>query len=333
MELHETAFVLDSTKIQSYQTCPRRFWFEYVLGWRPDPPSIHLFFGECWHLSMEHFLKNKISKQTAAEACLVFEEKWRTRISIFDEELCGNKNLANASRALYLYALAYANEAPFRVLKTEVSGKIPVNANNLSRSIYFKIDAICQSDELGYYVLEHKTASFFDRNYEDQFKMLTQTDTYTYALHWFYGDKGPIFGVVINAMTIKNEPRLKKDGSLYANSTDCEARRFYIAKSPTYLESWLTDINSQFDEIERDFSKLSSAKAADNTMDCFNRRTVNCVTKYGICPFHTLCLAWNNPLQHEEPVQPGFIKEFWDPRTRGKDEKVKDMMEETYGSL
>ena len=45
----------DSTKINCFQTCPRKYFYKYVLGWSHEDANIHLVFGSAWHKAMEVF--------------------------------------------------------------------------------------------------------------------------------------------------------------------------------------------------------------------------------------------------------------------------------------
>lgn len=50
---HPTWDIMDASKLKTYLTCERMFFFEYVLGWRPDFTSNHLHFGSAHHEAME----------------------------------------------------------------------------------------------------------------------------------------------------------------------------------------------------------------------------------------------------------------------------------------
>ena len=45
----DTFKVNDSTKISCFLGCPRKYFYEYILDWRPDCPHHYLDFGEAWH--------------------------------------------------------------------------------------------------------------------------------------------------------------------------------------------------------------------------------------------------------------------------------------------
>ena len=61
---------LTATMVLSYD-CPRKFYYEYVEGWKPVRPSANLVFGSVFHESIaEEFLNGR----TAAD---LFLEKWQ----------------------------------------------------------------------------------------------------------------------------------------------------------------------------------------------------------------------------------------------------------------
>ncbi len=314
MQLHPTARILDSTKIQCWHNCPRRFLYEYILGWKPVIPSIHLFFGECFHLGMEVFMRKGLSLDSVEEASQTFLKRWREKIPQFSDEDFSPKTPANALRAFLIYYKTYLGIDDFKVLGTEISGSIPIDSEG-QREIYYKIDAVCQSESLGIFALEHKTCGYYDKNYQQMFEMLTQTDVYTHVLHCNFQDV-PIFGCVINAINIKNPPRIKKDGEMYANETEISPKRFYVPKTNDYMKSWLVDINNDFDDIDYQLSSLEDGTYDDlDILKLFNRRTTHCVNKYGLCPYHSYCKIYNNPIKVKE-VPSEFTVEYWDPRTR-----------------
>lgn len=322
MNLHETATVIDSTKIICWQTCPRKFLFNYIFGWKLDIPDIHLFFGECFHLGMEHIMKSGNTQRAALEAFEIFLKKWREYYppELDDTYELGTKTPENAARTYLEYVGYYATD-DFTVLYTEVSGSVPVSVTNPNRQIHFKIDAICQDNKGSYFVLDHKTASYFDRNYAKSFQIHPQTDAYCHVLYYSFSSVGPIMGVVINGISIKDAVKLKKDGSPYAGQENREVfKRVYIYKSLPYMNAWLLDIERELDDIERDINTLLSQSDSQDTLKCFRRRTSNCVTKYGLCPYHEVCPSSNNPLQLLNSPPAIYTVDFWDPRKATKNE-------------
>jgi len=63
---HPSWTIIDSSKIDDYLRCPRRFFFSHVLGWRLDVPIHDLYFGECWHMAREYQLIHGYEEVEAA---------------------------------------------------------------------------------------------------------------------------------------------------------------------------------------------------------------------------------------------------------------------------
>lgn len=45
----------DSTSLGLFKECPRKYYYEIVLGWRPKGTSVHLKFGQLYHSGMEAY--------------------------------------------------------------------------------------------------------------------------------------------------------------------------------------------------------------------------------------------------------------------------------------
>lgn len=45
----------DSTMLGLLKECPRKFYYQMVLGYQPKGLSIHLFFGQVYHAALEHY--------------------------------------------------------------------------------------------------------------------------------------------------------------------------------------------------------------------------------------------------------------------------------------
>ena len=309
--------VLDATKIQDYQACPRRFFYERVLGWCYAQPNIHLIFGSSWHLAMEKLYEGGKPRYSRAEnadlaaltteAFNAFYTEYTQTYGPADEEPNKPKNASNAIRALLQYSERNRDDN-FDVLHIETAGSIPVSDR---RVLHFKTDLICH-DERGYFSLEHKTSGKFDSRWAAQWRQKMQGGVYSHVLYCLYPPED-VYGVIINGAFITNPPLLKKDGTPRAGARDNEFHRVPIRKNLKQMEGWLAEVSFWFDCIERDHNTLASASDSDPVMLAFPKRTENC-TNWGPCPFLDYCSVWNNPLQHIEEVPTGFEISHWDPR-------------------
>ena len=306
--------VLDSTKCKTYLACPRRFMYEHVLGWRQENVNIHLAFGICWHVAMEHLLQHGLSEASVDEAIKLFNMEFRGYYPNPElvTGLLGVKTPANAERALREYALHYASVDNFTVLRTEITGSAPISVTHPDRQIYYRLDALATDSRGNYFVIDHKTASYFGRNFVEQWAQDFQMSAYAFALSMLAG-KLDRYTVLVNAITITNPPRLRKDGQPYANSKTTEVLRIPITYNSDALKSWLALANHLYSEISHDISTMLG-NIDSTVLPAFFRNPVNCVSKYGICPYLEFCQYQHNPLQWIDKLPSGFVKSYWNPR-------------------
>lgn len=65
----------DSTSLRSYMTCPRRYQYEIVEGWRRASGNLHTFWGGTYHAAVEEFDKARargLSKEDALDMAFDF---------------------------------------------------------------------------------------------------------------------------------------------------------------------------------------------------------------------------------------------------------------------
>ena len=148
----ETWEIIDPSKIQEYMSCPRKYFYRYMLGWRYDNSNVHLVFGEAWHRAMEYLLKHDYSENSITEAFNLFIAYYRESYPPMMDELNGVKTPANALMALVEYTTKYAQDK-FEVLHTETAGSVPITED---WSIHFRVDSICK-DERGIFSLSQIT--------------------------------------------------------------------------------------------------------------------------------------------------------------------------------
>ena len=308
IEDHETWKVQDATKLQAYMNCPRRYFFEYVLGWRSEIPNNHLEFGSAWHMAMEVFYEKGVSLESAAEGYKKFEEYYREQFDETWDEGNAPKNPGNALRARAQYVQNYKDTDDFEVLHIEVAGSVAIAPN---KPIYFKTDTICRDDS-GVFSLEHKTGSYFNTKWAAQWRQKMQVSVYSHVLFCLF-EPEEVYGVKINGVFFANPPRYKANGEPYANARDNEFHRVPVRKNLAAMQAWLVEVTRWYDMIQDDFNRLASAKEEDEVLEAFPRNTESC-TQYGPCPFLDYCSIWNNPIQYADSPPIGYRVEHWDPR-------------------
>ncbi len=297
---HPTWNVVDSTKLEDYMECPRRFFYCYVLGWRPEADSQDLVFGQAWHLAMQYLLLHGYEPRSIVEAYNEFLNCYRQVFPDTTDDIYKPKNPAGVIKALTAYVVEHRNDS-FDVLYTEVAGSVPIGPN---RNIHFKMDDILRDRQGQIFSLEHKTTKkSFDRIFYDKWAMAIQPACYQHALCCVF-PPDEVWGVKINATCFQVK--------------EIKFRRLPVRRNYDMLSVWLATMNTLFEQLEYNFDLLSEElimRHDNKVMHSFEQRPISC-TSYRGCPYINLCLSWANPLQHIESLPMGFKTEFWDPSAK-----------------
>ena len=297
MEHKEIWDVLDSTKIKAYLECPRKFFYEYVVGWRSIEPNIHLEFGKAWHLAMEHLLVKGYEDEELVQAYTLFHNHYRKYFPEVMDDVYAPKNPANAFKAMREYVNRYREEDKNEeVLFTEIAGTVPIRADKV---IYFRMDSIIKKDGM-YRSREHKTGTTVSRQWIDQWSLDIQTGIYNHVLHCLYLED-EVWGVEINGTFLQ-----KKENKF---------QRVPARRTKRMMQVWFELVLDVVRRIEYDYWILEGGLAEDKeVMDCFMQNPTSCTNWFG-CKFHDYCIAWSNPLKVVETEMPeGMHVSHWDPR-------------------
>lgn len=300
MNEHELWSVQDPSKIQTYQTCPRRHFYEYILGWQPDTPSIDLIFGEAWHIAQEILLNYGYTEDAVFLAYGKLTEKYREAFNPVMDDSYFPKNPSFAYMMLQKYIQQYADDLyNFRPLYTEVSGSVSIDSR---RVLYFKTDSILEwtaGPRAGKkFSLEHKTARSTKGFWISRYSMRMQVFVYTHVLRCLYGDDTDC--VILNASQFQK--------------TDPNHSRFELPKSLDQMRAWYFEIQRVLDDMERDYEQVKKQSPEDDILACFPRNGESCSKWNRTCPYFDFCIAWENPLRYADSVPFGMKVEHWDPR-------------------
>ena len=310
--------VQDSSKVQCYMDCPRSYFYRHVLGWKSAAPSMHLEFGNAWHLAMGELLEQKQAGQPYSVAAMElaavkFEKYWREFFTAEDELTFDprvKKTLANAEAGLEEYLVTYASsDLDWASLWTEIAGSVDIG---MEYPLYFKCDAIVETPNGEIVVVEHKTDTTPNRVWVDQWNQKTQIGTYLHMANCLF--PGKRISLCINGFFPKGPERLKKDGTPYASTTHQPTfLRVPMVKTPEMMNDWLHTTWHWMSDIHVSFELLQEAKEGDPVMRAFTKNPESC-TKYFGCGYSAYCVAHANPLQHLNELPEGYIIEHWDPR-------------------
>lgn len=307
---HDTWDVIDPSKMNTYLECPRKFFWEYILGWREDKLNNHLHFGKAWHLGMEHLLRHGFGEQSIYDAYEAFLTFYRTEVHETDDEVYTPKNPERALIAYVKYANKYADDLDkFEVLFLETAGTVPITSEDV---LHFRMDSILREKDGAQRIvsLEHKTGSNKYR-WEEQWPLSLQGWCYSHALHCMYPYEPAQKGIIFNA-------------AFFMKTKSITDKCIDFMRVPMYREMWSMNVGLWnavriLEQIKEDYRLLSQCNESDPYLGAFTMNTTNC-TKYFGCPYHDLCSYYQNPLRNCAEPELGFIVERWDPREdEGKD--------------
>jgi hypothetical protein len=295
---------VDSTKLNEFCSCPRQYFYKYVLHWVNETPNINLEFGTAWHIAKEHILLHGYSKESQEAAMVLFESSFRQSFSPQTDLSTAPKNPGNARVALEQYCKQFAGlNSEFKVLYTEVAGSVLLRDDQM---LSYKIDAILEK-EGKFYVLDHKTAKQLSDAWMRQFQLSFQLWIYIHVLCSIYGSEY-VAGAIV-------------DGTILRKGENAHVR-IPVKHSSKSMNHVYWSIMHYMDMIKWNNRELEECSESDEVMTAFPMNTTSC-TKWGQCPYLDLCTAWPNPLQHCNEPPLGMIKREWNPLVEHEDAKFK----------
>jgi len=304
IDKHRTFDILDSSKIQSFQGCPRAFFYRYVLGFEQDKPNEHLVFGSAWHEGLEFIILNRdmdedLLVMSAFDAFMsVYEEAYPLRET---DEARAPKTPQNALKGYTEYVRMWDDRKDFTPLYTEILAVVPVSEN---RHVYGRMDAVMRKNNTGeIWSHEHKTTKYNSKPWREKWNYIIQPIVYSHVLYCTFPGED-IGGVVIN-------------GAIFTKSRGVDFLRIPVAKRPVDMQEGLFEVNHWIDQIDWNFKELERSSVEDEVMTCFPRNGASC-SHFG-CQFPGICPAWKNPLQHCHQPPPGYEQRYWNP-AEGKEE-------------
>lgn len=287
----------DSSKIQCYMDCPRKYFYNYILGWESDRPNNHLIFGQAWHEGMEHIMTHTMTEDAIEPAYNRFLAKYRESFPAETDELFIPKTPNNAFLGYCVYIGKYRNQDRFQTLHVEIGGKVHTGKH----SLIYKMDHVGKDENSRIFAFEHKTTSGgFKQVWFDEWLLSLQIGTYSYALKCMFPEvQSPL--VIINGASFSKK------------KVDCE--RQPVKKSPGQLRTWLFTVNYWIDSIKDEMDLMLKPGMKDaSTFTAFPMNPRACTNYFRLCPYHDFCMAWQNPLTRALDGPPeGFIIRYWNP--------------------
>lgn len=286
--------VVDSTKLQSFLSCPRAFFYEYALGWRSDRPSNHLVFGRAWHKALEYLYREGFRVENLGPAYEAFLEDYRRDLPEETDAMFGGKTPLAALQALPEYMRLYAADAyDMKVLATEVNDQVLFLDH---QPLAVKLDLIYQNPRGEVCVMEHKTGSMSGQTWARQWALSIQVGAYVYACNLAYDQE-------TTPLTV--------NGSFFLK-TKRNFERTVCLRSEDAQRNWANTVSNILADMEQQFENLAECKDSDPILRAFPMRPVAC-NSYSGCQYHDLCTCVGNPLTLGPNPPIGFVEYWWNP--------------------
>ena len=295
----------DSSKLDVFTECNRKYLFEHILGWRSEAPAHDLYFGESWHRARECQLLEGYGEFDSAYADFIGH--YRKEFDPETDEMYRPKDPTNVLNALTKFAEERQSDLEENeVLLTETSGTVPVDEK---RVLYYRMDSVLRrTDDGKVFSWDHKSTKRFSRQWSEQFFLSIQNGTYTHCLYCMYPIK-EVIGVEFCGTCFEYLKRASKERSA---GYHISFQRVPAWKTPDQMNVWLWNVNDLLDDLDREMDRLADCKEDDKVMMAFPMNVKSCSNYFG-CPFHDFCISWPNPLQRCSEPPLGFKIEFWDP--------------------
>jgi len=301
---------LDYSSLSCFLSCPRKFFFQYVLHLRKDgPPSLDLIFGSCWHLGLEKAYKAMRQNQLADPRLLAeissafFWKLWNLEASDhFDPDAAFPKSPTRATDMYHAYWQQFAElDAPCEIIAVEEPFTIHLG-ENLPNYIGRLDMALLRNGDLEIY--EHKTSKYANPITFAGYTNSLQCEGYLTA-GYLYFSKLP---KIIYNLALCQKSKI-------------EHFRHTVTKKQSKIDRFLWELATHARAIIHHigvyqiFREQSGALTdKDRVMPAFYRRPgLACTEYFRLCNFYDICLMRNNPNTWGLEPPAGYIYDEWHP--------------------
>ncbi len=303
---HPTWDILDSTKIKSHALCPRKYFWEHMVGWAANHTSVHLVFGSAIHKALECLRTKGFTDDIILESFNLFLEEYRKEFSIDEDERLAPKNPDTALKVIVAYSETYKRDN-LTVIETEIPGRCYLAKDII---IHFKVDALAYGKDKRYYLLDYKTCSRMSQDWVDQWQTDIQMNMYNYLLQCQFTEK-ETGHVIVDGICVKK-----------TKGREVELIRVPCKRTPTMVSVWYWNMMRKVDEIRLDMEDFLKCTEEQTVLTSFPMREVSCMNYGSLCPYHGFCSDWANPLVLLDEIPDGFKEKRWDPRKREEGKTV-----------
>lgn len=295
-------FAWDSTSITTLMTCPRKYYYVIICGYRMANISHDITFGAHFHTLLENYYRRLIEhNETPAQAKEFLVVLWAKLISGWETDHL-KKNPENLLRAILWYIDEYSNDPTSTIVLSTGKAAVELSfryelgiTSNLSGEDYYfcgHFDRVADLSGTGTYIVDYKTTGstlgpYYFAKYENDFQMLS----YSAAGRIVFEKE--ISGVIVEGVQLaQNFVRFG---------------RGFVQKDHQQLEEYYSTLAY--------YLRLAEKYASEK----FWPMNHTACSNYSGCQFRSVC--GRSPMIRENLLKTYFKIEHWNPlKSRGEEE-------------
>lgn len=308
----------DNTKLSTYKSCPRKYFFRHVMHWRQEGIAVDLTFGLAWHEAMD--MVWQLANQSAPHrdilqvAYAAFKAKWLEEglpdpdtapPEAFDSFKAKTPGIAFQMLNSYI-ANRYKFLQNIELLGVEKPFMVPIFPQSSNIFYIGRLDKVFRSD--GRVITgEHKTtgqyqgsardnSTRFRDDYIQSWSPNSQIDGYNYAGRMLYGSDFKAVWV---------------DAVLCHAKVHDKQKFIPIDRGISHLDSWLSDTRSWIARVQEDEYNFE-LESEQTHMESFPCNTGSCYDYGRPCSYKDVCQFISNPRLMDGPPE-GMVVDKWEP--------------------
>jgi len=305
----------DNTRISSFLTCPRMYYYRHVRHWKPAGVALPLAFGAAWHTAMDYVWDTKIhssiDEKVAEDAYRMFLDEWQdqglehpNQMDAEDLDTMLPRTPLVAQEMLYHYVAlraSFISDPDLEIIEIEQPFAVPLDPNDPNLFYCGRRDKAGRKNGK-ITVYEHKTTAYYKKNGPFREVWLESFDPNRQIMGYMYSAR----------MEWGNEfKEVWIDGALVHKTVHDGFRWIPMPLHEDKLDLWLWQTLNSVREIQSNVEALRNVKASDSYMASFEQRFTQCIQYNRLCPYHDICVMHPNPVGLDTPE--GFEESPWSP--------------------
>lgn len=292
---------LDSTSLNEFKVCPRRYYYSIVMGFQPQLESVHLTFGIMLHRSVELYWTYRLNLLMDHQDAMLTvvgdimgltwdKERNRPRDSLTDHK---DKNRYTLIRTIVWYLDKYQND-PIETIS--INGRLAVE-------MPFRFGSGHKSATTGEEFVLCGRLDRIGQLHSERYVTDVKTTGHTIGQYWFAkftpDNQFTIYTIAAKTVFGIDTSGILVDACQVVQSWS-KFERGIVQRTDEQLENWLKDLGFFLEQLEE---CAFEDKWPMNDSAC---------GMYGGCPFRQVCAApsanaRNFILRHE------YKRRVWDP--------------------